>query len=164
MFVQTLGNLSTKKARFFELHVRFNFIKVMQNSSRLTNVSRLGNCELLTPTLLIWSSQAARHSCWTISPVLFTSTCKCNRNVLASHPARKKFTYWILLIRRNNLNFDSVMRISNFYLSIFHDLEVQFWIKISIFGTKIPKFRQNWSFVLKSTEVLRFRFVWLYFC
>lgn len=64
MLSQTEGNLFTRKALLCELQVRFNFIKVMQNSSRLTKVSRFGNLELVTPTLLIWSSQAAKHSSW----------------------------------------------------------------------------------------------------
>ena len=37
-------------------------MRVMQNSSLLTNVSLLGKSELVTPTLLIWSSQADKHS------------------------------------------------------------------------------------------------------
>ena len=51
-FDQPVGRNLTRKGLLGELQVRFNFIKVMQNSSRLTNVSRLGNIELVTPTLL----------------------------------------------------------------------------------------------------------------
>ena len=40
------GNLLIKKSLFADAQVRFNFIKVMQNSSRFTKVSRLGNIEL----------------------------------------------------------------------------------------------------------------------
>ena len=58
------GNLFVRKGLLADAHVRFNFIKVIQNSSRFTKVSRFGNCELVTPTLLIWSLQAARHSSW----------------------------------------------------------------------------------------------------
>ena len=67
MLSHTFGNLATKNSRFSEWHVLLSFLKVIQNSSRLTNVSRLGKSELVTPTLFIWSSHAARHSCW-VSP------------------------------------------------------------------------------------------------
>ena len=63
------GNLLIKKSLFADAQVRFNFIKVMQNSSRFTKVSRLGNIELVTPTLFIWSSHADKHSYWS-SPTL----------------------------------------------------------------------------------------------
>ena len=62
ILTHTVGNLLTRKSLFWELQVRFNFIRVMQNSSRFTNVSRFGNMELVTLTWLIWSSQAAKHS------------------------------------------------------------------------------------------------------
>ena len=67
MLSHTFGNLATKNSRFSEWHVLLSFLKVMQNSSRFTNVSRLGKSELVTPTLFIWSSHAAKHSCW-VSP------------------------------------------------------------------------------------------------
>ena len=49
----TVGNLAIRNSLFSELQVLLSFLKVMQNSSRFTNVSLLGKSELVTPTLFI---------------------------------------------------------------------------------------------------------------